>query len=221
MGRREVSTSQVRSILETVDVDNSGAIEPPEFVAAFRLFGGWSTKKRNKNKNKNAGTIKRQWDGRVVVSPPEPSMRLFPASSKQKKKPEKQTFTQRRSMSPSKRRGARLDVLLSGTKHRVAIDLCRRKLRAAAYTSHGVDYDRLFRHYDRDSGGTLGLKEFISLMRRDAKVAKRAMLDAELKVIFERSVDTSGDGEVSCEEFVAWLKDDEARRRAELWRPTR
>jgi len=76
------------------------------------------------------------------------------------------------------------------------------------YTAGGVDFERLFRHYDRDNSGSLDFEEFRSAMRRDAKVAKRDVSDTELKQVFG-SVDIDGGGEIDIDEFVAWINTDD------------
>ena len=60
------------------------------------------------------------------------------------------------------------------------LKLALTKLRAAAYTSGGVDYGKLFRHYDRDNSGLIDFREFCSLLRRDAKLSKKDVSDAEV-----------------------------------------
>ena len=78
------------------------------------------------------------------------------------------------------------------------------KLRAAAYTSKGMDFARLFKHYDRDNSGALDFNEFRSAIRRDAKITANQVSDTELKRVFS-SVDDDGGGEVEIDEFVEWL----------------
>ena len=48
--------------------------------------------------------------------------------------------------------------------------IVRHKLKAAAYTSKGVDWHKLFRYYDTDNSGEIGFIEFKRLLRSDAKV---------------------------------------------------
>ena len=81
----------------------------------------------------------------------------------------------------------------------------KRKMRAAAYTVGGVDYAKLFRHYDRDNSGDLEVDEFMSAIRRDAKIPKKDVSDKELAAVFA-AVDDDGGGSVDIDEFVAWLE---------------
>ena len=81
----------------------------------------------------------------------------------------------------------------------------KRKMRAAAYTVGGVDYAKLFRHYDRDNSGSLELDEFMSAIRRDAKIPKKDVSDRDLEAVFA-AVDDDGGGSVDIDEFVAWLE---------------
>lgn len=85
----------------------------------------------------------------------------------------------------------------------------KRKLSAAAYVQGGVDFQQLFKHYDRDNSGELDLQEFISAMRRDAKLSSKDFSDAMLTKIF-RSVDVDGSGEIDADEFIFWMEQDEA-----------
>eukprot|EP00750_Incisomonas_marina_P027416 INCI6189.1.p1 GENE.INCI6189.1~~INCI6189.1.p1 ORF type:complete len:2493 (-),score=433.79 INCI6189.1:5030-12508(-) len=85
----------------------------------------------------------------------------------------------------------------------------KRKLSAAAYVQGGVDFQQLFKHYDRDNSGELDLQEFISAMRRDAKLSSKDFSDAMLTKIF-RSVDVDGSGEIDADEFIFWMEKDGA-----------
>ena len=88
------------------------------------------------------------------------------------------------------------------------VALLRQKLRAAAYTAGGKDFQKLFKHYDRDNSGTLEFDEFRSALRRDAKIAKKDVSDAQLRKVF-RAVDEDGGGEIDVDEFIAWVEEDE------------
>ena len=99
--------------------------------------------------------------------------------------------------------------LKAGGRRRRKADLAtiakvKRKMRAASYTVGGVDYAKLFRHYDRDNSGDLEVEEFMSAIRRDAKIPKKEVSDKELAAVFA-AVDEDGGGSVDIEEFVAWL----------------
>ena len=50
--------------------------------------------------------------------------------------------------------------------------------------------------------GSINIAEFLSLMRRDAKLTLHQMDDASLVHIFHRYVDEDGSGDVDLEEFV-------------------
>lgn len=54
------------------------------------------------------------------------------------------------------------------------------RLRAAAYSVGGVDFERLFRHYDRDNSGQIDFTEFRSALRRDAKLSVRTVSDDQV-----------------------------------------
>ena len=73
----------------------------------------------------------------------------------------------------------------------------------------GLNFPKLFRYYDRDNSGLINVKEFISLMRRDAKLTPNQMDDDQLASIFQCSVDADDSGEVSFNEFVEWVQRDQ------------
>ena len=81
----------------------------------------------------------------------------------------------------------------------------RSKLKAAAYTQGGVDWHKLFCHYDRDNSGEIGTVEFRRLLRSDAKIPVSQLSDNDVKSLFN-SVDVDGSGEVDADEFLAWVQ---------------
>ena len=83
------------------------------------------------------------------------------------------------------------------------------KLRAAAYTTGGVDWTRLFRHYDTDRSGQLEWDEFRVAIRRDARVSRSDVSESDMMRLF-CFADKDGGGTVSIEEFVEWLETDVA-----------
>ena len=64
-------------------------------------------------------------------------------------------------------------------------DLLRRKLGIAAYTFGGLDYVKLFHHYDRDNSGGLSFEEFRRAVRKDVKVRPNEVPDDELQELFD------------------------------------
>ena len=80
----------------------------------------------------------------------------------------------------------------------------QQKFRAASYTSHGQDWAKLFRHYDRDNSGELDWEEFRRAVRKDAQVTSEAVSDAELQGLF-RAADADRGGTIGEAEFVALL----------------
>lgn len=63
---------------------------------------------------------------------------------------------------------------------------------------------KLFAHYDRDNSGSLDFLEFRGALRRDAKISRKELSDAELANIFANA-DADGGGEVDVDEFLEWL----------------
>lgn len=82
-----------------------------------------------------------------------------------------------------------------------------------------MDFEKLFRHYDRDNSGSLDFDEFRSALRRDAKVTKRDVTDTELKQVFG-TVDIDGGGEVEIDEFVTWINTDDPEGEIDLMEDT-
>ena len=81
----------------------------------------------------------------------------------------------------------------------------RQLIRASAYSYGGIDVVKLFQHYDRDNSGELDMDEFLSALRRDAKVPRGSVPDEQLREVFYR-VDTDNSGTVDTQEFVEWLQ---------------
>ena len=86
----------------------------------------------------------------------------------------------------------------------------RRKFRAAAYTAGGVDFRKLFRHYDRDNSGELGFHEFRRAIRRDGKITSHQVSDRDLRQLF-RAVDSDAGGFVEILEFLSWVEQEPDR----------
>ena len=86
----------------------------------------------------------------------------------------------------------------------------RRKLRAAAYTNRGVDWEKLFKFYNSSRSGTgeIGLVEFRRLLRNDAKISVSQLSDVNVKSLFN-SVDLDGSGMIDADEFMTWVKGNE------------
>merc|ERR1719390_429705 len=48
--------------------------------------------------------------------------------------------------------------------------LMKKRLRAAAYNNGRLDWERLFKFYDRDNSGQIDFSEFKNMVRKDAKI---------------------------------------------------
>ena len=75
-----------------------------------------------------------------------------------------------------------------------------KKLRALSYSSGGEDWDKLFRHYDRDNSGDLDYEEFRRAIRKDVGLDATMMTDEEVREMFD-TLDSSGDGKIDLTEF--------------------
>ena len=51
----------------------------------------------------------------------------------------------------------------------MAHEVLKKKLRAAAYNNGKLDWDRLFKHYDKDNSGAIDFTEFRGMVRKDGK----------------------------------------------------
>jgi len=77
------------------------------------------------------------------------------------------------------------------------------KIRAAAYTQHGVDVQKLFKFLDRDNNGTLNFEEFCAAIRR-GRITSSRLSDDQLQSLF-LSIDTDKSGTICVEEFVHFV----------------
>lgn len=88
-----------------------------------------------------------------------------------------------------------------------SFDTIKRKLRAQAYTSRGMDYKHLFRVYDVDNDNGLELAEFRHALRVDGKVKgsmKTGLSDSAIERVF-KDIDTDNSGTIEYQEFLNWL----------------
>eukprot|EP01043_Picozoa_sp_COSAG02_P041560 COSAG02_NODE_3455_length_6707_cov_15.617736_3_plen_696_part_01 len=84
------------------------------------------------------------------------------------------------------------------------LKLLQRKLGAAAYSSGGIDAEKLFRRYDKDHTGMLEYDEFRLVVRRDVGIAESDVPDSELQEMYE-FVDSDGSGTIGIDEFKSLL----------------
>ena len=81
----------------------------------------------------------------------------------------------------------------------------RNKLKAAAYGMGGVDWTKLFNHYDRNNTGELNLMQFKRALRSDAKITVSMLPDNHVRHLFN-TIDLDGGGTIDEEEFEALAK---------------
>jgi Ca2+-binding EF-hand superfamily protein len=89
-------------------------------------------------------------------------------------------------------------------RHGAQLAQLRRRFQAASYRAGGQDWDALFRQYDRDNSGELEWEEFRRTVRKDARITKKAVSDAELRGLFDEC-DVDGGATISRAEFTALL----------------
>ena len=96
-----------------------------------------------------------------------------------------------------------------------ALKPMRKRMRAAAYTLGGADWEKLFRQNDKSGDGALDLGEFRSAVRRVLKMPPAQLTDADIKLVF-RHIDADDSGEIRLEELLEFVNadDEEVPRRA-------
>jgi Ca2+-binding EF-hand superfamily protein len=117
-----------------------------------------------------------------------------------------------------------------GLESEKEVMLLRQRLAAAAYTDGGVNWKKLFHHFDRDNSNALTFEEFSKSLRREAKISeavddeaneeksifaandgsksistKLFIDDKSLRKLFD-AVDSSGNGLLELDEFERWLE---------------
>jgi Ca2+-binding EF-hand superfamily protein len=86
--------------------------------------------------------------------------------------------------------------------------ICSR-IKAAAYTDGGTNWEKLFREQDKDRSGQICWSEFYSMCRRVLKVTES---EDHLNRVF-KSLDIDGSGDVELEEFIQFVNDPVERMR--------
>jgi hypothetical protein len=108
----------------------------------------------------------------------------------------------------------------------------KRKLRAAAYSIGGVNWDKLFKHLSKTSHGPdgveikhgahkeLGLEDFRRALRKEGKLVKNELPDAVIVRIFN-SIDSERAGHVSLDAFLKWLATPDSPNRSRSVSPVK
>jgi len=87
------------------------------------------------------------------------------------------------------------------------LDDIKGKLRAAAYTSRGVDLRRLFAFLDKNNGGHVDFEGFTRAIRRQ-RVPKERLPDETLWWLFQ-TIDEDNSGTIDVDEFITFMGDPE------------
>ena len=192
---QEVSDWDLEQLFKAADEDNSGAIDTDEFVAFLnRVHHDPLSGRRQRRDSMRSAIASSAFSGTSTRSP------LFRAGSSLRDlsgispgSPSRTWGKQQR------RRGERLPP--------ATLAKLRGKLRAAAYTSNGLDLRKLFRRIDRDRSGTIELSEFKAAVRKEAKVSPLQVSEWDMEQLFA-AADVDGSGSIDIDEFVTFLNQD-------------
>jgi len=117
---------------------------------------------------------------------------------------------QPRGLAPKRKRSTQRSRRASRAETR-ALDVLKSKLRAAAYTPHGVDLARLFRDVDRSQPtvhqglGSLTLAGFAAAVRHRGGSSSSSLTEEELDALFD-AADKDGSGRIDLAEFIRFLE---------------
>ena len=107
------------------------------------------------------------------------------------------------------------DVLANDGEDPV-LKMVRGKLRSAAYGSgRKVDWDSMFRKYDKSGDGVLDLSEFLILVRKSLKINPVTLKDREIRQLFKH-LDDDNSGEISVGELVGFVDKTNTKKKIDL-----
>ena len=218
--KREVSDRELAAVFSAVDDDGGGTVDIEEFVTWLEADGAGiaaSPQRPAKSPAPAVGATHRggsggDGGGELAITPASKGAASTPGSNgtphsarrSASRSPSRQRIARTRSSRSRSRGKSRKPRVRGESMNAAKVRKVKQKLRAAAYTAGGVDFAKLFKHYDRDNSGSLECDEFINAIRRDAKIAKREVSDKDLEGVFA-IVDEDGGGSIDVDEFVTWL----------------
>ena len=82
--------------------------------------------------------------------------------------------------------------------------LLRHRFQAASYALGGMDFEALFRQYDRNNNAIMSFEEFERAARRSLKLPKADITEPELRELFDH-IDYDRDGGITLDEFKEFL----------------
>ena len=228
-----MSVESIEDTFNAIDLDSSGTIDRTEFMAAMAAsmtkaeikrhagfssrsqkegttkdkktnsrHGGASphtnsaTRRRTLFANENPFTVHNSGSGGKIKST---AIENHQHRTKQLTSAQKSSRKQAAKRKTSSKSASISKVLSESDEKKI-----RSKLKAAAYTSNGVDWKKLFNFYDRDNSGAVDFDEFKQLLRSDAKISKSHLSDKDVKILFD-AVDIDGSGEIDWFEFNEWV----------------
>lgn len=80
------------------------------------------------------------------------------------------------------------------------MQLLRHRFQAASYTLGGMDFEALFRQYDRNNNSTMSFEEFERASRRALMLPKADLTESELRELFDH-IDSDHDDVITLDEF--------------------
>ena len=213
----QMDDDQLASIFQcSVDADDSGEVSFNEFVEWVQRDQEEEIKK--KKKKSTAIFWSSSSTGYGVINPKElsspaqrrfsitqgfvvPDTDKFTVSGKNlKTSPVKKI---KKKTSPERRHERRRSITRTNLTNPSSI--IKQKLKAAAYGPGGCNFVKLLRSYDRDNSGMIDVREFVGLLRKEAKITTKMMSKAKLERIFQKKVDVNQHGTISHQEFITWI----------------
>ena len=93
----------------------------------------------------------------------------------------------------------------------ILLDKIRKRFRAASYATSGMDWEQVFKRYDKSGDNMLDQTEFFEALRKGLKISSRDVSDRDIDVLMHE-LDLDDNGAIDLVEFASFLHDDEKER---------